>query len=186
MKKILFLALILLASVSCKKDKDSKDNPTEPTIDVREAFVGEYELAIDAVLFLQTSNETVSALIPDSFPVQRSFSLTIAKDPEKDNQVIVSGFYNCTALVSGNNLILESSTENVTIKPSDFIQVDFLDGITLPVTYSLVHKTATLQDGIMTWHSDATGSASTNIQIVIPITLDITGSAKIENTAYKL
>ncbi|MBQ0008012.1 MAG: hypothetical protein KBT40_04775 [bacterium] len=182
MKKIIFFAFILLAAVSCKKDKNTDDS-LGPTLDPRDAFVGEYELNVNANISIRTSDETISGLIPENIPYEKQFSLVITKDTTKENQVNVSGFYNCTAIVSGNNLILESSTETQNIKPSDFISYELFDGITIPVTYSLVHKTATLENDQITWHTDATGSASVNIVLT---TIDFTGSAAIENTAYKL
>lgn len=183
MKKILFLALILLAAVSCEKDSDSD----EPAFDVRDAFVGEYELTLDGTLSLSTSNETISSMLPDNVNISdyiKEQSLTITKDPAKDNQVILSGFYNCTALVSGNNMILESSTETRSIGIGDIIGYDL--GGDIPITYTFVHKTATLTDGVLTWHTDANGSASISVTIVIPIDFTLTGVASIENTAIKL
>lgn len=183
MKKILFLALVLLAAVSCKKDSDSD----EPAVDVRDAFVGEYELTLDGTLSLSTSNETISSMLPDNVNISdyiKEQSLIITKDSTKDNQVILSGFYNCKALVSGNNMILESSTESRNISIGDIIGLDL--GGDIPVSYTFVHKTATLTDGVLTWHTDANGSASISVTIVIPIDFTLTGVASIENTAIKL
>ncbi len=186
MKKILFLAFILLAAVSCKKDSDSDDS-TEPTVDARDAFVGEYELTLDGTLSLSTTNETISSMLPDNVNISdyiKEQSLIITKDSTKDNQVILSGFYNCKALVSGNNMILESSTESRNISIGDIIGLDL--GGDIPVSYTFVHKTATLTDGVLTWHTDANGSASISVTIVIPIDFTLTGVASIENTAIKL
>lgn len=188
MKKILFFALIILATISCKKDNDSSDDPTtpvDPTVDVRDAFVGEYEVTLTGTASLSTSNETISAFLPDSFPVEKLFdepiSLNIEKDPDADNQVIISsGLYNCTALVSGNNLVLESSTDT---RNFEIGQIGDYQIGTVPVTYTFVHKVATLNEGVLTWHTDANASTTFSVSI---LSVDVTADADIENTAVKV
>lgn len=180
MKKLLVLLLVALAVVACKKPGE---DPKDPVTDAREQFVGEWVLTISGELNLECDNSTIGGLIPESVPIDMDFDMTIEKDPDDAAQVLIkSDIYNCKALVSGNHLVLESSTESKTISASDFVDADMLDGLSVPVTYSMVHKTASLDNGVLAWHTDATGSASVSIAI---ISANFTGNASIENSAER-
>ena len=179
MKKILLFSLMVLALVACKKN--------EP--DVREAFVGTYDLTIDCVFRASTGNETIDNLLPDSIPYTFNDEMTITKDADDETKVIVkSKVYNCAGLVSGNHLMLESENNpDLQIDLGEVTGVTMLQGVTLPLSYSLVHKTADLNNNVLTWHSDATGSGtvSVNIPVLGPISVTFSGSGALDNTATK-
>lgn len=181
MKKVLMLMLVALAVVACKKPGE---DPKDPEVDVREQFVGEWTLNVAGELNVECDNSTIAGMIPESIPVDYDFDMTIEKDPEDATQVLIkSSIYNCKALVSGNHLVMESTTETQNLSAGDFVDFDMLDGLSIPVTYSLVHKTATLENGVLAWHTDATGSASFSVAI---LSANLTGSASVENRAEKV
>lgn len=174
MKKFFLFSLVVLALVACKKN--------EP--DVREAFVGTYNLKVNCVFRASSGNETVDNLLPDSIPYEFSDEMTITKDDGDETKVIVkSKVYNCAGLVSGNHLMLESENNpDFRIDLGEVTGVSMLQGVTLPLNYSLVHKTADLNNNVLTWHSDATGSGSVSI---LTYSLTFSGSGKLDNTATK-
>lgn len=173
--------LVVLAMVACKTPGE---DPQEPKTDVRDQFVGQWTLNVSGDLQVECDNATIAAMIPESIPVDYDFDLTIEKDSDDASQVLIkSDIYNCKALVSGNHLVMESTTESLNLSASDFVDMEMLDGISVPVTYSLVHKTATLDNGVLAWHTDATGSASFSVAI---LSANLTGSASVENSATRI
>lgn len=178
MKKIFLFSLMVLALVACKK----KDDPSNPEVDPRDAFVGTYDLTIDCVFRASTGNETIDGMLPDSIPYTFNDEMTIKKDSVDATKVIVSSMiYNCSGLVSGNHLMLESENNpDLQIDLGEITGMSIFQGITLPLSYSLVHKTADLNNNVLTWHSDATGSGSVTV-----LTLTFSGSGSLDNTATK-
>lgn len=176
MKKIFLFSLMVLALVACKKE----DDPLNPKVDARDAFVGTYDLTVDCVFRASTGNETIDDLLPDSIPYTFNDEMTIKKDSADATKVIVSSkVYNCSGLVSGNHLMLESENNpDLQIDLGEITGVSIFQGITLPLSYSLVHKTADFNNNVLTWHSDATGSGSVN-------SLTFSGSGSLDNTATK-
>lgn len=180
MKKILLFSLMVLALVACKK----KDDPSSPKVDARDAFVGTYDLTVECVFRASTGNETIDGMLPDSIPYTFNDEMTITKDADDETKVIVkSKVYNCAGLVSGNHLMLESENNpDLQVDLGEVTGVTMLQGVTLPLSYSLVHKTADLNNNVLTWHSDATGSGSVT---VLTYSLTFSGSGKLDNTATK-
>jgi len=176
MKKILFFSLVLLALVSCQK--------TVNDVDPRDAFVGTYDLTVDCVFRATTGNETIDGMLPDSIPYTFNDEMTIVKDANDEGKVIVtSKVYNCSGLVSGNHLMLESENNpNLEVDLGEISGVSMLQGVTMPLNYSLVHKTGDLNGNTLTWHSDATGTGSVT---VLTFSLNVSGSGMMDNTAVK-
>lgn len=183
MKKILLFSLMVLAFVACKK-KDEATDPQNPQTDAREAFVGTYDLTINCVFRASTGNETIDAMLPDSIPYTYNGEITIEKDANDAAKVTVSSsVYNCSALVAGNHLMLESENNpDMQVDLGAITGLPILQGVTLPLSYSLVHGTADLNGNTLTWHSDATGSGSVN---VLTYALTFSGSGMLDNTATK-
>ena len=183
MKKVLFFALILLAAVSCKKNDDVDTDP-------RAKFVGDYNLVVKATIYPSCDNSTIDALLPESKDLTtKVLELKIEKDTTTTNQVIVSGFYNCKAMVSGDNLILESSIGKEYFDLADFIDTDqewiknLVKDIEIPFEFTVIHQIATLEGNKLTWHCDGNGSYTMNLSILGDITF--TGDISADNTATK-
>jgi len=167
MKKVLFISLVLLALVSCKKD-----DKNDPTTDPRDAFVGTYNLHVDCDFQAkETGYEAIDSLLSGSHAYNYDCEMTITKDESDAAKVIIkSDVYNCSALVGGNHLTLESESVSN--------QKYSLGGTTISFSYTMVHGTADLNNNVLTWHSDATGNGSVSV-------ITISGSASLDNTATK-
>lgn len=176
MKKILLFSLLVLTFAACKKENDP---------DVRDSFVGTYDLSVDMILRGSSSNETINGFLPDSLPYTFTDTLTIAKDESDMTKVNVSSkVYNCSAIVSGNHLLLESENNpDMKINLGEVLGIQMLQGVELPINYSMVHKTADLNENVLTWHTDATGNGSVDVPMLGSISFN--GSASLENTATK-
>jgi len=167
MKKILFLSFVLLALVSC-----TKEDKNEPTTDARDAFVGTYNLHVTCRFQVQqTGIAAIDSLLPDSIPYSYDCEMTITKDESDAAKVIIkSDLYNCSALAAGNHLTLES--ESVQNQKYNF------GGTTISLSYTMVHGTADLNNNVITWHSDGSGSGSISA-------FTLSGSASLDNVATK-
>lgn len=180
MKKLLLLSTVLLLVTSCP---GPTPEPDPEKTDAREAFVGEYTLTVDARFAASCSMELVDNLLPDTLPMKYDFNMTITKDSIDDTKVNVTGFYNTTGIVANGKLILETSMENQEINIGDISGISQLNGVSLPVNYTIRHSTATRSDdGVIRWHSDAQGSGSVEIPFLNQ-TVNFQLSGPIENTA---
>ena len=182
MKKILFFAVMALALVACTKD--------EPDSDARAKFVGDYNLVVKATIYPSCDNSTIDGYLPESKDLTtKVLDLKIEKDSTSDNQVIVSGFYNCKGMVSGNNLILESSIGKEYFDLADLIDTDneliksLVKDIEIPFEFTVVHQIATLDGNTLTWHCDGAGDYTLSLGTFGNITFH--GDISAENTATK-
>lgn len=188
MKKILsfaFLAILVLSAISCK---NKKNNEPQPQADARDAFVGEYTLVLNgSVAPEKTGIEKIDKIMPESLPISNFEDiLVISKDESSANKVNITGLrglYNCSGSVSGNELFMESSVNKTEFDLGEVSGVKELSGITIPVNYTLVHKTAVLNGNVLSWHTDGTGGGSFDVPIVG--TVNMSGSVSIDNTATK-
>lgn len=188
MKKILsfaFLAILVLSAISCK---NKKNNEPQPQADARDAFVGEYTLVLNgSVAPEKTGIEMIDKIMPESLPISNFEDiLVISKDESSANKVNITGLrglYNCSGSVSGNELFMESSVNKTEFDLGEVSGVKELSGIRMPINYTLVHKTAVLNDNVLSWHTDGTGGGSFDVPIVG--TVNMSGSVSIDNTATK-
>lgn len=188
MKKILsfaFLAILVLSAISCK---NKKNNEPQPQADARDAFVGEYTLVLNgSVAPEKTGIEMIDKIMPESLPISNFEDiLVISKDESSANKVNITGLrglYNCSGSVSGNELFMESSVNETEFNLGEVSGIKELDAFTIPVNYTLVHKTAVLNDNVLSWHTDGTGGGSFDVPIVG--TVNMSGSVSIDNTATK-
>lgn len=191
MKKILFLFVAMLAMMACNRpvngggevvgpDTIPGGGGTDPEEDVRLAFVGSYELTIDAEIFASCDNPTIAQVLPDTLPFHYVAYLDILIDPDDNDALKVSGFYNCRATVSGNKLLLESHGDERDLDLGDVVDVDFLQGIVIPLSYTLNHAPAELVDGVLTWTSEGQGSSQAEI---MGVAISLTGTGNVHNVA---
>ncbi|MCQ2329339.1 MAG: hypothetical protein MJZ93_02135 [Paludibacteraceae bacterium] len=185
-KTLLFVMTIMVIAATIVSCKDKK-GPEPQQSDVRDAFVGEYTLVLNGTISATTGNSSIDAILPEALPINNFEDvLVISKDESSANKVNITGLrglYNCSASVSGNELFLESSVNKTEFDLGETSGVEQLKGITIPINYTLVHKSAKLTDNVLEWHTDGTGSGSFELPIVGSLT--ISGSASIDNTATK-
>lgn len=181
MKKLLLMAAVMLTAVACNNKPDDPVNPQES--DPRDAFVGEYTLSVDARFHATCSYELVQNLLPDTLPMKYDFDMKIEKDSIDDTKVHVSGFYNCDGVVTKNKLILETSMENQELNLGELTGVSMLNGIVLPVSYTIRHDAAVMDEaGVIAWRSDGQGSGSVS---VMSQSVSFTLTGPIYNTATR-
>jgi hypothetical protein len=108
-KKILsiitFCLLSMLFIVACNKDKD-ENNPTTPTVDLRDGFVGNFN--VNDTLFNPTPNLYWYA----------NYTMGITKSQSDSTKIIISNVNNTaqslTATVSGTNFTVQSQAWEIT------------------------------------------------------------------------
>lgn len=185
------ILLALVALISCDPRKNNNNNgggtdvPDTPKVDARLAFVGDYALSFHADIFAQCDNQTIDALIPDTMPFDYDRAdLHILLDPNNDNRVIVTGFYDCSGTVSGDQLLLDQIEDEKDLDLGDVLpDVDILAGVVIPLNYTMTHHAATIKDGKLEWVSEADGASEATI---MNMTIRFTGRGVVYNTATKL
>lgn len=133
-KLFLFAALATLLFAAC--DQNTPTTTTTP-VDPRDKFVGEYS-------FVATSNVVINlGITTQNIPLNESGTFEITK-AEAENEVLITGYgATINAAVSGNQLILESTSSDVEY-----------GGFTVKMVFA--HGRATLTDNQLTWTSTVT------------------------------
>lgn len=154
-KLFLFAALATLLFVSC----DPNNPTTTTTTDPRDKFVGEYS-------FVATGNVDVNLGVTSlSIPLNEDGTFEITK-AEVENEVLITGYgATINAVVSGNQLILESTTSEMEYS-----------GATVKLTFT--HGRATLKDNQLTWSTTVTAIVTYN-------SLTATGDGQVSMVADK-
>lgn len=138
-KLFLFAALATLLFASCDPNTPTTTTPTDP----RDKFVGEYS-------FVATGNVNVNLTITEwNIPLNESGTFEITK-AEAENEVLITGYgATINAVVSDNQLILESTTSEMEYS-----------GATVQLTFT--HGRATLTDSQLTWSTTVTAIVTYN------------------------
>ena len=158
MKTKLFLlaTLVTLLFVAC----DQKNTPTTTTTaDSRDKFVGEYSYVATGNVSINLGFSTLDIPLND----EGTFEITKG---ESENEVLISGYgTSIPAVVSGNQLILESTTNNMEYEGAEVI-------------LTFTHGRATLEGTQLTWSTTVTA-------LVTYSTLNATGNGQISMVADK-
>ncbi len=131
---MILLSVVLFTMASCSITDDG-----DQFVDDRDQFVGDYILKVTGNFVLTIDGQNYSD------PINETSSLTIYKS-SGESIVSVSGFYDCSAYVSGNTISMDPMTVTKT-----------QDGVTMQMI--MTPRRGTLNGDVLTFLSDISGSA---------------------------